>query len=174
MNADTMREALKSLDKLLDKELKLVIAGGAAMVLRYDFPIATHDIDAVPFQSHMEIGEVDKLARTVAQSFFPPIPSDWLNPYYESFSFVLPKDYGTRLKPVFSGKRLEVFALGPEDLLIMKCFARRDKDIPHIRFLLKKGLDTNKVTTHLESLIKRKIPRAQEALDFLDDILDYA
>lgn len=171
MHADTMKEALKALDKRLEKPLSLVIAGGAAMVLGYGFPLATHDIDAVPFQSELSIADVDALAKEVALSFKTKIPADWINPYYESFSYVLPKDYGSRLKLIYKGKSLSAYALGVEDLLILKVFARRDKDIPHIRFLLKQHPNLDVVESHIHALCDKHIPKAQAALDFLDEIL---
>lgn len=65
-------------------------------------------------------------------------------------------------------------ALGLEDLLIMKCFAGREKDIPHARALLKKGLDTKLVSKHLHHCTEASLPKANEALDFFYDVCEQA
>ena len=82
----------------------------------------------------------------------------WLNPYFSSFTHVLPVDYDTRVVSVYSGKNLSVNALGRDDLLLMKCFAHRKKDIPHARALLRDGGNVKKVEQAIENLKKRKIP----------------
>lgn len=100
------------------------------------------------------------------------LPGDWLNPHFETFLFTLPADYESRLKTVFTGEHLVVNALGPEDLLILKCFAGRDKDIPHARALVKKGANLNFVEKHIHHLMDKSILGAGAARDFLDDLLD--
>ena len=52
----------------------------------------------------------------------------------------------------------------------MKCFAGRAKDVAHARALLKLKPDSALVEAHIESLMEKRVPRAQEALDFLDDL----
>lgn len=97
-------------------------------------------------------------------------PPDWLNPYFLTFTHTLPQDYGQRLIKVFDGRSLEALALGREDLLIMKCFAGRAKDIAHARALIKAGANIKFVEKHIESLKKKRIPGTDKALDFLDDL----
>lgn len=55
---------------------------------------------------------------------------------------------------------MRVFALGKTDLLIMKCFAGREEDLLHAKLLIKKGADLSKAESHIESLIKKRIPGA--------------
>jgi hypothetical protein len=57
------------------------------------------------------------------------IPPDWLNPYYVTFTHVLPADYGSRLITALSFPNLEVQSLSKDDLLIMKCFAALGQSI---------------------------------------------
>jgi len=63
-----------------------------------------------------------------------------------------------------------VMALGVEDLLVMKCFAGRDKDVGHARALLRKGPDLAIVDSRIQQLIEKGIKGAREAGDFLDDL----
>ena len=163
-----MLNALKRLDEIVPKTISLIIGGGGAMVLAHRFPLSTHDIDA--FAKGMEFSELDPFVKQVAQEL--GIALDWLNPWFATFAHTLPADYPQRLIPVFSGKRLRVLALGATDLLIMKCFAHRQKDVPHAKALIRAGADIQQARRHIESLHDKRIPQAEPALDFLDDVED--
>jgi hypothetical protein len=167
LTAEQMMKAFGRLDELLDRPLRLIIGGGGAMLLAYEFPLVTDDVDGVPAAG----GTLDTLPPLVQQVGRElGISQDWLNPYYSTFMHVLPSDYGSRLEMVFGGKHLRVEALSINDLLIMKCFAGRPKDIKHARMLIEKGGDVAFVEKHIESLAKKNIPRADRALDFLDEL----
>ena len=165
-----MKKALKALDHEIPELLQLLVGGGAAFVLAHQIPLSTSDIDAIPFKTKMTMPEVDHYAKEVARKL--KIPTDWLNNYFVTFTYSLPKDYGERLVPVFKGKKLNAVALGKEDLLIMKCFAGREKDIPHARLLLKKKPDTKLVAKHLHQCLEEGLPKAQEAIDFFYDLCE--
>ncbi len=165
-----MREALRRLDTKLERDARLVIGGGAAMVLAYDHPLATQDVDAFTAQGGLRMSELDGAAKQVAAEL--GIEPDWLNPHFETFTPVLPADYATRLRRVFDGSHLTVDALGPEDLLVMKCFAARDKDLPHARRLIRLAADLDLVDRHLSDLVARRYPRAELAADYFDDLRD--
>jgi hypothetical protein len=66
----------------------------------------------------------------------------------------------------------EVQALSKEDLLIMKCFAGRLKDQPHVKALIQAGANKKFAEDHIETLKAKGISGAQKALDFLDEVLD--
>jgi hypothetical protein len=168
LTKEIMLKALKCLDDHLSQKVTLIVGGGGAMILAHGFPLATSDIDAVPKEVPFDV--LDALVKKVAKKL--SLAPDWLNPYYGTFAHTLPVDYGERLKSVFKGKYLEALALGKEEMLIMKCFAGRAKDIAHARALLKKGADVAKVERHIEMLLSKKIMGAQKALDFLDDLLE--
>lgn len=163
-----MLKALKRLEAKLPKNLTLIVGGGGALVLSNLFPLATSDIDAIP--KGMTTEEVGDLVKEVSIEL--QLPGDWLNPWFASFTHVLPQDFANRLHTVYQGSRLLVQTLGLEDLLIMKCYAHRTKDVPHARALIRKGADTSFVSQHIENLKTKKIPQSIEALDFLDEILD--
>jgi hypothetical protein len=168
LTAQIMKEALTQLDGQLSTPVVLVMGGGGAMILAHGYQLGTSDIDAVP--RGISIAELDVLVKKIATQL--GLQADWLNPYFSTFSHTLPGDYSTRLIEVFTGAWLKVDALGKEDMLIMKCFAHRQKDVGHARALIKKGADLNFVSNHIEALLKKGIPGAQVALDFLDDVQD--
>jgi hypothetical protein len=170
MNKNDMMKAFKSLDKRLKTSTRIIVGGGAALVVAYGVPISTQDVDGVPDRSSMELADFKKEVRAVGREL--GVSQDWLNDHFSTFLFVLPSDYGSRLVSLYRGKNLEVCALGKEDLVIMKCFAGREKDIPHVRVLLKKGADLKVVDDRLHELMLKNVSGAQKASDFLSDICE--
>ncbi len=168
LTLEIMKNALTRLDQILDRPVTLIMGGGGAMILAHGFPKGTTDIDAIP--KGIEINELDPLVKKLAKEL--NLPYDWINPYYSTFSHTLPGDYGSRLITVFSGNHLKVEALSRQEMLIMKCFAHRQKDIPHAKALVRAGVDIEAVEARIQELEKKKIRHATEALDFLQDILD--
>ncbi|EKD51148.1 MAG: hypothetical protein ACD_62C00330G0002 [uncultured bacterium] len=165
-----MLSAFERLDHKLPKSAKLLLGGGGAMVLAHGFPLATMDVDALFYKT--PFSEADVLSQIHEVAVELNIPHDWLNPYFGTFLYTLPPDYETRLKTIFRGHLLEVNALGLDDLLILKCFAGRDKDIPHARALIKKGANIDFVAQHIHKMMDINIPKADQARDFLDDLID--
>lgn len=161
--------ARKNSDEERDEgRVSLLVGGGGAMILAHGFPLATSDLDAIP--RRIEISKIDPLIKQIAKE--QSLPPDWLNPYFSTFTHTLPENYQNRLIEVYRGANLDAQALGREEMLIMKCFAHRQKDVNHARALIKKGADVDFVETHIEKLRSKGIPGAQEALDFLDDLLE--
>ncbi len=160
-----LEAAFGALDARLGAPLTLVVGGGTAMMLAHGLPVRTTDVDAYPMR-----GSLDGIAediRAVAKGL--GLAPDWINPHYETFAHVLPRDYAARLKDVFAGASLRVAALGVEDLLVMKCFAGRQKDVGHARALLKRSPDLGIVERRIDELIEKGVPGAAEAADFLDE-----
>jgi uncharacterized nucleotidyltransferase DUF6036 len=166
LTVEGLRQAFADLDRSLDRPVTLVVGGGTAMMLAYGLPVRTADVDAYPRGATFD--DLQPAIRAVAKR--RGLAPDWVNPHYETFAHVLPPDYGARLRPVFAGDRLEVMALGVEDLLVMKCFAGREKDVGHARALLRRKPDLTIVERRLQELAERRVKGAQEALDFFDDL----
>ena len=167
LDKNNILKCFSLLDTKLKSSLTLIVGGGGALVMAYAFPLATEDVDA--FSKEREIPLLKEIIEEVAEEL--SVAHDWLNPYFSTFTGVLPQNYSLRLREIFSGNHLKAFALGPEDLLLMKCFAGRDKDIPHAKALLKvKGIDLEIVEERIEELIEQRYPRSHKARDFFDDI----
>ncbi|MFH1874863.1 MAG: DUF6036 family nucleotidyltransferase [Pseudomonadota bacterium] len=168
MEKQIMIKALQALDKRLKEPVQILVGGGAAMLLAHGVSLTTMDIDGLLINTQVTPAELDALVKKVAQDL--GINPQWFNTYFSTFTYTIPGDYKDRLKKIFSGKKLSVLAFGLEDLLIMKCFSGREKDIGHARVLVKKGADLELVENHIQKLLEKGLPNAQEALDFLDDI----
>ena len=170
MNKIQMVKAFEALDPFVPTHTKLLLGGGGAMVLAHGFPLATQDLDALFYQSQITEKDVWGAIQDIALNL--SLPKDWLNPYFQIFLYTLPQDYESRLITVFTGKNLTVNALGIEDLLILKCFANREKDIGHARALIKKGANIDLIERHINDMLDKGMPKSMEAKDFLDDLLD--
>ncbi len=170
LDAAILGRAFRALDARLPRPLTLVVGEGTAMMLAYGLPVRTTDVDAYPVSGSLD--DLGEEIRAVAREL--GLDSDWLNPHFETFAHVLPADYGSRLRPLFAGARLKVTALGVEDLLVMKCFAGREKDVGHARALLRRKPDLALVERRIEALVEKGVPGAADAADFLDDIQEGA
>jgi hypothetical protein len=176
LTADLMKRALSALEQRLrpefEKKLRpqvlLIMGGGGAMVLAHDFPLSTTDIDAVP--RGIEFADLDPYVKSVAEEL--DLPVDWLNPYFSSFSHVLSPGFMEDTIVVFDQPALKVVALGKTDMLIMKCFAHRRKDVGHGRALVRGGADLDRVESRIEELLRKRIPHAEAALDFLQELTE--
>ena len=166
LSRSTLETAFRALDARLEEPVTLVVGGGTAMMLAHGIPVRTRDVDAYTARGHLD--DIAPILRDVAREV--GLSSDWLNPLFEAFTHVLPADYGSRLKEFFSGRRLRVMALGAEDLLVMKCFAGREKDVGHARALLRRKPDLALVDRRIQELIEKGVKGAREAGDFLDDL----
>ena len=167
-NKKTALKALQTLDSCSDKNFELIIAGGSAMICSYGYPLGTADIDAIVKKA--DLSEVDIYIKKTAKKL--SLALDWLNMWVSSFTHYLPDDYEDRLSILFKGKKITVKTFGKEDILILKCFAHRGKDVGHAKALIKQKADINFVENHIKELIKKNLPESKKALDFLYDILD--
>lgn len=165
-----MIKALETLDTLLPKRLEILIGGGAAMLLAHGFPVSTLDIDGLPTATELTPAEIDRLVKGVAKRL--GISPHWYNDYFNTYTYSLPPDFRKSTKMVYQGKNLTVKALGRDELLIMKCFAGREKDIGHARALIRRGANVDRAWAHIEALRKKGVPNAEAALLFLTDIIE--
>ena len=163
-----MRLGLQKLSEKIPKKLHLILGGGGALLLGHQIPLVTFDLDAI--SKGLTLSELDPLIKKVAKEL--NLPPDWLNPHFASFTHTLPADYTSRLVPIFEHKHLKVEGLGKEDLLIMKCFAHRSKDVSHALALINKKTNIEFVENHLDFLKSKNTPGADAALAFFQDVLD--
>ena len=168
LNKKTVLRALQTLDSVSHTTFELIIAGGSAMMCSYGYPLGTVDVDAIVKKA--DLSEVDDYIKKTAKKL--SLAPDWLNMWVSSFTHYLPDDYEDRLNIFFKGQKITAKTFGREDILILKCFAHRGKDVGHVKTLIKQKTDISFVESHIKELIKKNLPESQKALDFLYDILD--
>jgi hypothetical protein len=131
LGREAIHAAFRALDEALDpadeEPHRLVIVGGAAMVVLYDARPATEDVDAVIVDR-----ETLQASRKIANAL--RLPEDWLNDGAKGFM------HGIKIgESLYEGPNLCVAALAPEQMLAMKLGAWRDDiDIEDARLLLSK------------------------------------
>lgn len=170
MDKQVMLNAFKALERQLKQPAEILIGGGAAMLLAYGISLSTMDIDGLLVHTEVTLAELDPMVKSVAKEL--KLNPHWFNSYFGTFTYTIPPDYEKRLTIVYNGKKLTVLAFGLEDLLIMKCFSGREKDIGHARALAKKIKELDIVEKHIQQLSDKGVPGAKEALDFLGEIRD--
>ena len=170
-NKEQIRRAFQRLDELVGHPVNLLIGGGAAILLLDIMPIATMDIDAMPFKSILGMEDLKPFCERVASE--QGLASDWLNAYFYQFTHCLPSDYGKRLKVFLKGKHLTCHLLSASDIAIMKLFAGRVKDESHLRYLFKSGSgDMRLIDEHLDLLVGQNHPGSQKALVKFESITE--
>jgi len=122
LDGNLIIEKLRRLDRecqLLGLNMSLVLSGGAAMVLGYQCPMVTFDIDSV---SRIPNYLLDKYGIDFTTK-------DFLN---------LPDEYAERIREQYLGlTNLKVFTLSPIDLILSKLGRGSGKDIDDCCYLIK-------------------------------------
>ncbi|MDE0377288.1 MAG: DUF6036 family nucleotidyltransferase [bacterium] len=119
-------DLLAELDAELDTPVSILIAGGAALAIRWGVR-RTSDIDAV---SDDLTPEVRRAVARVGER--RGVGADWLNDGAKGFAPRLP----AASQPAFIGNRLSVYSPSAEYILAMKLVSGRDDDMGDIRFLM--------------------------------------
>lgn len=157
-------KAFKLLDKMIGDRIQaqviITVGGGGAMILLHEYQEATSDIDGIVNKA---ANEVKEFSEEIAKKLH--ISHDWLNPHFNAFTYYLPSDAGSRIENVFQGEFLTVKSLGVEDILIMKFMAGREKDRPHIKYLLNKSPNLKIIEDRLYELEKINKATAEKALE---------
>ena len=121
LNRQEIEAAFRRLGELASLEhetMKVVIVGGAAMVLGYDARPATHDVDGVFMEPPLRSVTRQWIGQVASEQSWP---EDWFNDAAKGFLVGL--SFGRRL---FSAPGIEVWQPLPEQLLAMKLGAWRD------------------------------------------------
>ncbi len=146
------------------KTIEIAVYGGSALMLSYDWRLATKDVDGV-YENDRAV--VRALAARVAEE--RGWPRDWLNDGVKGFLSVLDADEGVKTLygefPSSDVPGLRVFVPRPEYLFAMKCRAMRvggvdeNGDVEDIRGLARE-IGISSVGEAL-SLVGSFYPRAQ-------------
>jgi hypothetical protein len=125
MTAPTLLRALAALgERCPAPTRRIVLAGGSALLLSGQVERTTNDGDVVVATPPLAelAGEIAAVQTDLA------LPADWLNDRAGRFADFLADDYEARLVPVGRFGRLDAYALGRLDLILMKVLALRAQD----------------------------------------------
>ncbi len=125
MKVGDLLAALRRLGSELRDPATLTLGGSAALLLTGALDRATNDGDVVESKPAFP-ALLDAVRRVEVAEQAPP---GWLNTSVQSYTHVLPPDYRTRLVPLGRMGRLDVSLLGRADVVLMKVYAGRTRDL---------------------------------------------
>ena len=131
LDGDRLKDAFAALGERLRKPTRVLIGGAGALILRGELSRATTDCDVL--HAHPDMGQLQSDIRTVAESC--GLPSGWLNGSAQTYAEILPPDYESRLHSLPRFGRLQVMVLHRQDVLVMKLYAGRPRDLADIAAL---------------------------------------
>jgi len=167
---DQIRRFLDRLDEELlpftqdGAHLDMFLLGRAALVLSYDFPLSTQDVDMVLMRnSELEaraielLGKKSQLAKSLGL-YLDPVPQG-LPP--------LPMGFRHRCKPLTGNwKVLKIFVLEANDLATTKLKSFRPRDREDLQILCDRGLlDKAKLNDSLNEAFPFKSPKPEDSED---------
>ncbi|HSY82481.1 MAG TPA: DUF6036 family nucleotidyltransferase [Gemmatimonadaceae bacterium] len=142
--------ALAALGTACREDTTILLGGSAALILTNALERGTNDGDVIA--SHPDLGHLQAAIRAVAREL--GLPDGWLNGSVQSYVEVLPPDYETRVKTLRPFGRLSVSLLGRRDVIVMKFFSGRPKDL--------RDLEQIAPTAAELAFIARELPRLAE------------
>jgi hypothetical protein len=148
MTRESLWSALAALGRRAREPVSIVLGGSAALILGAELRRPTDDGDVVT--SEPGIGELQSLIRDVAAS--EGLPPGWLNGSIQSYTYVLPGDFGRRLVALPPIGRLSVSLLGRPDLILMKVYAMRPRDVEDRRQGVREGRRHDLIPRRMEPL----------------------
>ena len=153
----SIRNAFSRLGQRLrsERDVEILIVGGAAGVLTHELPPAwtTADVDAFYFELAKDREAVLSAAEEVGREL--KLPSDWLNDWGGKSRWTLPDEWKSRRILIGAFGRLRVYAVSRIDLISMKFIGHREHDLEHLRELKVTSSEKAAVGEYLEVLAER-------------------
>ena len=168
MDKSLLIKALQELDKQVTYHFKIVVVGGAAMIIYFGGTRATRDVDA--FVEGDNLREIKQAAQKVAEKYH--LDLDWLNDSVKGFANILPPDFHERITKLdLQLSNLDIFVLGIAEQLIMKIVALREQDLEDIEVLLPQLTEKDKKTviSNMHYINKVRPDWAQKIQYFLEE-----
>ena len=119
LSFDDLLSRLHQLDEdaylLYDSDVRfhIIIVGGSALILQKYRTNATHDIDSI----------------SVSKELLPLLDKYDINTRAEAYINSFPYNHEDRLKLILSGKKVDVYTISLEDVVIAKLYAARSVDM---------------------------------------------
>ena len=131
MRRDDFLHAFELLGSRFPAPVRLVIAGGSAMILAGFIDRDTADGDVI--ETTTKLSDIQRYIETVSEEL--GVKSDWLNDAVRAWRDLLPADFHARLEPVGTFGNLTVTRLGRKDMILMKMAATRPRDLDDLQAL---------------------------------------
>lgn len=163
MARSTLWNGLSALGRRAPRPISIVLGGSAALILNNDLPRPTDDGDVVT--SEPGIGELQSLIREIADS--EGLPPGWLNGSIQSYAYVLPADYTSRLVSLPPFDRLRVRLLSRRDVVLMKVYGMRPRDIEDLVSIHPTADELAFVRAQLPRIGAKEADKAREMAAFL-------
>ena len=165
MTRETLWAALEALGRRARDPVSLVLGGSAALILHDQLRRPTNDGDVVA--SEPGLGELQKIIRDVAD--IRGLPPGWLNGSIQSYTHVLPRDYRARLIRLPAFGRLSVALLHRQDVVLMKVYGQRPRDIDDLNTLQPTREELAFVRAHIPRIAAREADKARDMTALLDE-----
>jgi nucleotide-binding universal stress UspA family protein len=164
--SDAILKALANLGYQLGqgRTIELAIVGGAAGLLVHVLPgsVTTSDVDAICFRPPDGVEEILRAADLVADQ--QGIAKGWLNTEAGLFVNAMPPAWENRRVDIGTFGRLQVFAISRADLIAMKFYAHRERDLEHLAKIKITRDELAFTTTYLHTLVVR-LPQEQSKIN---------
>jgi hypothetical protein len=165
MTRQTLWAALAALGQRVSTPVTLVLGGSAALILADVLQRPTDDGDIV--MSEPGLDQLQPLIRDVADA--EQLPPGWLNGSIQSYAYILPRDYTNRLVTLATFGRLHVSLLSRRDVLLMKAYGMRARDVADIRALAPTADELAFVRHEATRIAIREPEKGREMRAFLDE-----
>ncbi len=140
--------ALARLGERVTTHIRIVLAGGSALLYLPGFTRGTNDGDVIVATPRLSTVSAEILA--VASEM--RLPQTWLNDGAKAWADLLPPDYESRTEVVGHHGLLVVARLGRLDLILLKLAGARPKDLDDLRVLAPTSSEIAFVRAQLERI----------------------
>ena len=165
LTRDVLWSALTALGRHTSDPVSLVLGGSAALILSKALWRPTDDGDVVT--SEPDLGKLQPAIREVAND--EQLPPGWLNGSIQSYTYVLPTDYAERLMALPPFGRLRVWLLGRSDVILMKVYGLRPRDVDDLRAIEPTKEELAFVRSQVPRIEAKEPDKASAMQSFLDE-----
>jgi hypothetical protein len=165
MTRQTLWAALAALGQRAPSPVTLVLGGSAALILADALQRPTDDGDIVTSEPGLD--QLQPLIRDVANA--EQLPPGWLNGSIQSYTYILPRGYTSRLVTLPPFGRLRVSLLSRRDILLMKVYGMRARDVEDIRALKPTAEELAFVGGEITRIAAKEPEKGRDMRAFLDE-----
>lgn len=166
MTSKSLRAALRRLGLTLRESASLTLGGSAALVLTGALDRLTDDGDVV--ESSVDFATLLEAVRKV--EVIELAPPGWLNTSIQAYTHVLPADYRSRLVHLPRMGQLDVSLLGRPDVLLMKTYAHRPRDLQDLLAVAPTDAELAFVEQQIAHVAVKEPDRAAEMRAIVGDV----